>query len=259
MNTSPDFSGTYKSMEHVMNRLFFASLISTAVLAVTGCTAGSGPNFNAYSVDAANGVRTYRVECHGLFESAATCMKVAQRICGDKAVQPIDKIDRVRAADDNRNDPRLLLFRCGANADSQAQAEPVAVAKEATTLEDFAVQSDALFPFDKSSPDSMLPAGKAELDKVAERIRKHDHVAAITVVGHTDRLGPASVNEPLSVARANTVRTYLIAQGVDGDVIHAQGVGSSQPRTHCPDGEGRALIACLQPDRYVSITVQGRN
>ena len=40
------------------------------------------------------------------------CMDVAKRICGDKGVQPIDKIDRVRAADDNRSDPRILLFKC---------------------------------------------------------------------------------------------------------------------------------------------------
>ncbi|WP_245763543.1 OmpA family protein [Paraburkholderia diazotrophica] len=242
----------------MMNRLFFASLLSTAVLVVTGCTAASGPTFNAYSVDASNGVRTYRAECHGLFESASTCMDVAQRICGDKAVQAIDRIDRVRAADDNRNDPRVLLFSCGQQSGSLASAGTGAVAGEGTTLENFALQNDALFPFGKSTPESMLPPAKAELDEIAARIHKHEQVSAITVVGHTDRLGPESINEPLSLARANTVRDYLVAQGLDGSIIHAEGVGSSQPRTHCPDGDTRTLIACLQQDRYVSITVQGR-
>ncbi|RKE26240.1 outer membrane protein OmpA-like peptidoglycan-associated protein [Paraburkholderia sp. BL23I1N1] len=242
-----------------MNRLFFASLFCTAVLAVTGCTAGSGPTFNAYSADASNGVRTYRAECHGLLESASTCMKVAQRICGDKAVQPIDRIDRVRAADDNRNDPRVLLFSCGQEAGSSTPAEAGPVVAEAATIEDFAVQADALFPFDRSAPESMLPAAKAQLDQIAERIRKHAQVSAITVVGHTDRLGRESINGPLSLARANTVRSYLVARGLDGSFIHAKGVGSSEPRTHCADGDARALIACLQPDRYVSITVQGRD
>ncbi|HEX7908750.1 MAG TPA: OmpA family protein [Paraburkholderia sp.] len=242
-----------------MNRLFFASFFCAVALAVTGCTAGSGPTFNAYSVDASNGVRTYRAECHGLFESASTCMKVAQRICGDKAVQPIDRIDQVRAADDNRNDPRVLLFRCGQDASADTPAKPAPVAAKATTIEDFTVQTDALFPFDKSAPESMLPTAKAELDQIAERISKHEQVSAITVVGHTDRLGPESINGPLSLARANTVRAYLVAHGLDGGIIHAQGVGSSEPRTHCSDSNARALIACLQPDRYVSITVQGRN
>ncbi|HEY2022603.1 OmpA family protein [Paraburkholderia sp.] len=245
-------------MEHQMNRVFFASLFSTALLVMTGCTAASGPTFNAYSVDSSSGVRTYRAECHGLFESASTCMDVAQRICGDKEVQPIDKIDRVRAADDNRSDPRILLFKCSQQASNNAPADTGADASEEPTLESFALESDALFPFGESAAETMLPSARTELDEIAARIRKHEQVSAITVVGHADRLGAESLNGPLSVARANTVRDYLIAHGLDGSIIHAKGVGSTQPRTHCADREGRALIACLQPDRYVSIRVQGR-
>ncbi|HKR41380.1 MAG TPA: OmpA family protein [Paraburkholderia sp.] len=239
-------------------RLFFTSVFTTAVLIITGCTAASGPTFNAYSVDTGNGVRTYRAECHGLLESASTCLDVAQRICGDNAVQPIDRIDLVRAADDSRNDPRVLLFSCGRAAGSKTSDEPGIASEDTATVEDFTLPDAALFPFDKWSSDSMLPAAKAELDRIAERIRAHHQVNAIIVIGHTDRLGPESVNAPLSLARASTVRDYLVAHGVDGSVIRAQGVGSSQPRTRCPDGDARALIPCLQPDRYVSITVQGR-
>jgi OOP family OmpA-OmpF porin len=245
-------------MEYLMKRLFFASLLSAAVLVVTGCTAGSGPTFNAYSVDRSDGARIYRAECHGLFEGASTCMDVARRICGDKPVHPIDKIDVVRAADDQRSDPRVLHFECGEALSNKAAAETGAVAAQATTLENFSLESDALFPFGKSSPESMLPAAKARLDEIAERIRQHEQVSAITVVGHTDRLGPESINGPLSLARANTVRDYLVAHGLDGSIIHAKGVGSSEPRTHCPEGDARALIACLQQDRYVSITAEGR-
>jgi outer membrane protein OmpA-like peptidoglycan-associated protein len=245
-------------MEYLMNRLFFVSLFCTTVLVVTGCTAGTGSTFNTYSVDAGDGVRTYRAECHGLLESAATCMKVAQRICGDKPVQPIDRIDRVRAADDSRNDPRILLFSCSQAAGGKTSAGPGSAGEDAATIEDFMLQSDALFAFDKSAADSMLPAAKSQLDRIVDRIRTHDQVSAINVVGHTDRLGPQSVNGPLSLARANTVRDYLVAQGLDGSIIHVEGVGSSEPRTHCPDGDARTLIVCLQPDRYVSITVQGR-
>ncbi|WP_310066871.1 hypothetical protein [Paraburkholderia caledonica] len=123
-------------MEHLMNRLFLASLSTTGVLLMSGCTATSGPSFNAYSVDASNGVRTYRAECHGLLESAATCTKVAQHICGDKSVQPIERIDRVREADDNRNDPRVLLFSCDQASNSKTSAEPPSTVDEGARIGD---------------------------------------------------------------------------------------------------------------------------
>jgi outer membrane protein OmpA-like peptidoglycan-associated protein len=42
---------------------------------------------------------------------------------------------------------------------------------------------------------------------------------------------------------------------LDGSAIHTEGVGSSQPISHCPDGTSPAVIACLQPDRRVSIVM----
>jgi outer membrane protein OmpA-like peptidoglycan-associated protein len=129
---------------------------------------------------------------------------------------------------------------------------------ETTPIEQFTLQSDALFAFDKSSLDSMLPAGKADLDKAIEHIKTHEGVVDIAVVGHTDRIGSPAVNQRLSKARADTVRAYLIAHGLDETLIHARGVGSSEPISDCPDGAARAVIACLQPDRRVLITVHGR-
>lgn len=240
-----------------MNRLTLpASLVAIAVV-VAGCSAASGPTFNAYSIDTGDGARTYRVECGGIFESAATCTKIAERICGKKSVQPIQKIDRLRSADDSTTAPRALIFKCEAPT---VEAAPVSNVQEAPRIEEFTLQTDALFPFDRSSLDSMLPAGKAELDKAIERINSYKEATEITIIGHTDRIGPATVNQALSFARADTVRAYLVAHGVDSSfIIHTQGVGSSQPISHCPNGPSTTLIACLQPDRRVSVVVHGPN
>ncbi|KUZ72469.1 hypothetical protein WI38_05705 [Burkholderia ubonensis] len=147
--------------------------------------------------------------------------------------------------------------------DDLVRSKPVAAAAATeapvSTIEQFTLQSDALFAFGKSGLDSMLPAGKAQLDNAIERIRRHADVTRIDVVGHTDRIGSDKVNEPLSRARAQTVRSYLISHGLNGSIIQAEGVGSSQPVTHCPEGRSSAVITCLQPDRRVSITVSGRN
>lgn len=139
-------------------------------------------------------------------------------------------------------------------------AAPVAAAEApVATIEQFDLQSDALFAFGKSNLDSMLPAGRAQLDEAIARIKSHKEVTRILVVGHTDRIGSDKINQPLSRARAQTVRGYLISHGLSGSVIQAEGVGSNEPVTHCPAGESREVIACLQPDRRVTIAVSGRN
>ncbi|RQU77158.1 outer membrane protein assembly factor BamE [Burkholderia cenocepacia] len=139
-------------------------------------------------------------------------------------------------------------------------AAPVAAAEPpAAPIEQFTLQSDALFAFGQSSLESMQPGGQAQLDDAVERIKRHKAITRIAVVGHTDRIGTPAVNDPLSRARAQTVRRYLIAHGLDGNVIEADGVGSREPVTHCPPGQSRAVIACLQPDRRVTIAVSGRD
>ncbi|MEQ1776543.1 MAG: OmpA family protein, partial [Burkholderiales bacterium] len=59
---------------------------------------------------------------------------------------------------------------------------------------------------------------------------------------------------------AEAVRTYLISKGLDGRKISAVGKGKTQPVTKladCKGKGGRALHACLQPDRRVDIDVSG--
>jgi autotransporter adhesin len=101
-------------------------------------------------------------------------------------------------------------------------------------------------------------AGAGFPSTVITRIKQRSGVQSISVVGHTDRIGPETVNQPLSLARAETVREYMVNHGLIGEVIHATGVGSRDSTTQCPVGESRAAIACLQPDRRVSIEVRAQ-
>ncbi|WP_372659409.1 OmpA family protein, partial [Hydrogenophaga sp.] len=47
----------------------------------------------------------------------------------------------------------------------------------------------------------------------------------ISIIGHTDSSGPESVNDPLSVQRALSVRDYLVARGVAPAHVQAAGRG----------------------------------
>ncbi|MFL9872857.1 OmpA family protein [Paraburkholderia megapolitana] len=137
-------------------------------------------------------------------------------------------------------------------------AAPAAVGEKVVTIEQFSLESDALFAFGKSEIDSILPGGKTELDRDIARIESRRAVTEIDIVGHTDRIGSATFNESLSLARASTVRDYMVEHGLAKASIHSSGASSSEPVTKCPRGESRAVIACLQPDRRVTVTVKGQ-
>jgi OOP family OmpA-OmpF porin len=131
-------------------------------------------------------------------------------------------------------------------------AAPVA---PAPVIEKVTLQSDVLFEFDKAE---LRPAGREELDKLAERLRDAQ-VESVLAVGHADRIGPEQYNEKLSAERADAVKQYLAQRGIEEQRVQAQGVGESQPVTgdQCKGARGSKLISCLQPDRRVEIEVRG--
>jgi OmpA-OmpF porin, OOP family len=59
---------------------------------------------------------------------------------------------------------------------------------------------------------------------------------AITVVGHTDSIGPADANQRLSLRRAEAVRDALVAGGIDPDRIRTVGAGESEATSAGGDG-----------------------
>ncbi len=121
------------------------------------------------------------------------------------------------------------------------------------------LSADSLFQFDK---DTVQPAGRAELDKLAADLRGVDF-DVINVTGHTDRIGSHAYNQALSTRRAQAVSAYLVTSAdIPAQKINAKGVNGSEPVTQLGDCVGTkvtpALISCLQPDRRVDIEVTGR-
>jgi len=67
------------------------------------------------------------------------------------------------------------------------------------------------------------------LDGAAQLINEHPEIQLLEVQGHTDNTGTDAINNPLSQARADAVRNYLIARGVDPSRLVAKGYGSGKP------------------------------
>lgn len=76
------------------------------------------------------------------------------------------------------------------------------------------------------------------LDAAAQRLIKAD--VTVLVAGHTDSKGSDRYNLELSDRRANSVRSYLISQGVPANKITAQGFGEAQPVQSNATDAGRA-------------------
>jgi uncharacterized repeat protein (TIGR01451 family) len=77
------------------------------------------------------------------------------------------------------------------------------------------------------------------LDEVAG-IMKENPAVRVRIEGHTDNVGRASVNLKLSKQRADAVRDYLLARGIQGDRMIALGLGDSKPIAANDTGAGRA-------------------
>lgn len=128
-----------------------------------------------------------------------------------------------------------------------------------STREVMSLDADALFNFNKWRLRDVKPAGKKSLMRLLNKINRYQvkNKVVIQLVGHTDRLGSKEYNQKLSQRRANTVKRYLVQNGLNPRLISAYGVGETQPKITCEGVRNRnALIACLQPNRRVDVVVQ---
>ena len=139
-----------------------------------------------------------------------------------------------------------------------AAPKPVMMAAVTPTLmvEKITLDADALFDFDKAV---LRPEGRATLDGFVGKLNGVD-IQKINATGHTDRFGSDRYNHTLSHNRAEAVKTYLVAKGIQSDRVHTEGMGETQPVTKagaCLGKKSVKVIACLQPDRRVDIEVAG--
>jgi OOP family OmpA-OmpF porin len=110
------------------------------------------------------------------------------------------------------------------------------------------------FDFNKSS---LTPQASKKLNSLATAIKSDAQIKQARIVGYADRIGNPSYNERLSEKRAQTVRSYLVRQGVvTAKKTETRWFGETAPVTNCPDTLSRQeLIGCLQKDRRVEVEI----
>lgn len=107
--------------------------------------------------------------------------------------------------------------------------------------------ADVLFDFGKYN---LKSDADVKLAKLAGIILAHPGLH-LAIEGHTDNIGSDEANMKLSQQRADTVRDYLVQQGLAADTVTAVGMGKADPVADNSTNEGR------QKNRRVEIIVSG--
>lgn len=75
----------------------------------------------------------------------------------------------------------------------------------------------------------ILPDSSALLAEIADVLMRHPEIRRVEIQGHTDNRGGREHNMDLSQRRAEAVRDWLIAAGVEASRLEARGYGDSDP------------------------------
>ena len=81
--------------------------------------------------------------------------------------------------------------------------------------------------------------GQAEIERMATAMKEHPNTR-VRLEGHTDSVGNAEVNKPLSYGRAQAIKDMLVAQGVEPNRIETAGKRELDPVSDNDTREGRA-------------------
>lgn len=103
-------------------------------------------------------------------------------------------------------------------------------------FETVTLSSDVNFAFDSAQ---LQPQAESRLNEVAATLRQNSEVR-VTIAGHTDAIGSNEYNRDLSQRRADSVKSYLMSRGIDGDRMRTVGYGEERPVATNETPAGRA-------------------
>ena len=125
---------------------------------------------------------------------------------------------------------------------------PVAPVAPVQLTEDLSMELRVFFDTNKSN---IKPQYQPEIAKVAEALTDYPNATA-RIDGHTDNTGPLALNQRLSLARANSVKTALVNEyNIDPSRLTTKGFAYDQPIASNATAEGRAM------NRRVFATISG--
>ncbi len=117
-----------------------------------------------------------------------------------------------------------------------SRLEEFATVREEVDRTVITLTGEVLFETDKAQ---LRPEARQRLGQVAEALTASPH-GTIVVAGHTDAHGSESYNQALSERRAESVKRFLVDEGVAANEIETVGRGETEPMADNTSPEGRA-------------------
>jgi OmpA-OmpF porin, OOP family len=87
----------------------------------------------------------------------------------------------------------------------------------------------------ESGTDEFTEQSKQEVKRVVAEMARRQ-APEITVIGHTDQVGPDPTNDALSLQRAERVKSILVGMGIPPERIMTAGRGRREPLLRTADG-----------------------
>jgi OOP family OmpA-OmpF porin len=134
-----------------------------------------------------------------------------------------------------------------------AMVEPPKIAAERRVPRTQVVTLGADTSFDVGKAE-LKPEGKVRLDGLAAKLQGV-RIESLVVIGHTDNVGGDSINQRLSLRRAEAVKTYLIGKGVEATKVRTVGRGKANPIADNKNAQGRAKNRRVEVDLKGARTV----
>jgi peptidoglycan-associated lipoprotein len=142
----------------------------------------------------------------------------------------------------------LALGACAKNQATDSLASSANGVATPGSQQDFVVNvGDRVF-FETDQTD-LTPQARATLDKQAQWLQQYGNYT-FTIEGHADERGTREYNIALGARRAQTVRDYLAAQGIQPNRMRTVSYGKERPVAVCND------ISCWSQNRR-AVTVLG--
>jgi outer membrane protein OmpA-like peptidoglycan-associated protein len=192
-------------------------------------------------------------------QQAAQAESERSRLAAERSAREKLEADTARAAAQAESERSRRLAEESERARQQAEAEKVELRSRLLTQLNSILQtrdsarglivnmSDVLFDTGSAT---LKPGAREKLAKISGIVLAHPGLN-LQVEGHTDSVGGDEFNQQLSERRADSVRDFLLQQGVPASSVSARGFGKTQPVATNDTAEGR------QRNRRVDLVVTG--